>query len=72
MELQISYSICPKIQEKNIFWRIPCRNKLDTEKFVRVEECKNSRGRGMYRPCAYVVGNTTQNERVGIYGVFER
>ena len=37
-----------------------------------MERGRNNRRGDMPRPCTYVGEDTTKNERVGIYGVFER
>ena len=69
MELQVSYSVCAKIQEKSILWTISCRNRENITKFMRVETSKYNRGRNMYRQRTYAGRDASQNESVGVYGV---
>jgi len=37
-----------------------------------MEECKNNRGRDLQRPCTHVGRNSTEVERIGVHGIFER
>ena len=73
MELQISYSVCPKVSEESILWtkrREAIREII--KDFVSMERCRNNRRRSMPGPHTSISKYTTQNERFELYGVFKR
>ena len=72
MELQVPYSICAEISAESIFRREAKRNPRNIAKIVRMERGRNHRRGGMPGSHTYVGEYTTQNERFGIYGIFER
>ena len=72
MELQVSYSVCAKIQAKSILRRKKVRNKRNTTKTVPVERSRNSRRGSVPGSHTYAGKYPAQNERFGVHGVFER
>ncbi len=72
MELQIPYSIRSKVQKESILWREKDRNKGNNTNIVPMERGGNNRGRNMSGSYPSVGEHTAQNERFGIYGIFER
>ena len=72
MELQISHSVCTKVQKENILRRKKRRNRKNTERIVRMERSKHNRGGGLPRPHTYVGGNTAENECIKFHGISER
>lgn len=72
MELQVSYRVCTKISQESIFRRKANGNTRDISKTMPMEGSGSDRRRDMSRPYPYVGKHTTQNERCGIYGIFER
>ena len=72
MELQVSHSVRPKVQTESVFRRKTLRNTRDVTPTMSMERSRNHRGRSMSGPYTYVGEYPAQNERFGIYGVFER
>lgn len=68
VELQISYSVHPEIQEKNFLWPEKNRNRKNFERYFRLAGSENYRGGSLPRPCTYVCGNTTKVISIKIYG----
>ena len=72
MELQVSYRVRPKIQEKSVFRRKTVRNKRDNAKIMPMERSGYSRGRSVSRPYTYAGEHPAQNERFGFHGISQR
>ena len=72
MELQISYSICAKVQKESILSRKAIGSRENTKNAVRMEESRNHRSRSMPGPCAYVGRDTTKGKCIKFYGIFKR
>lgn len=72
MELQVSYSVCAKVQTEGIFRRKTVGDTRNTAKIMSMERGRDNRGRSMPRPYTYAGEHPAQNERFGVYGVSER
>ena len=72
MELQVPYSICAKIQTEGVFRRKTPGDKRNTTETMPMEGCRNYRRRSMPGSHTYVSEHPAQNERFGVYGIFER
>ena len=70
--LQVSYSVCAKIQKESVFRRKTNGNKRDIASVMPMERSRNCRRRSMSRSYTYVGKYPAQNERFGFYGLFER
>ena len=72
MELQVPYRVCPKVQTEGVFRRKTPGYTRNIEAAVSMERCGNHRGRGVPRPHTHISEHPAQNERFGLYGIFER
>ena len=72
LELQISHSVCAKVQKENILRRKERRNRENIERTERMERSKHNRGRGLPRAHTYVGGNPPKNECIKFHGFSER
>ena len=71
MELQVSHCICAEIPQRGIFCRKKIRDKGDIAEAVCMERSRRNRGRDMSGSHTYAGKYPAQNERFGIYGIFE-
>ena len=71
MELQISCSVCTKVQEASILQRKKADNRRNIKATVCKKEREYSGSRDMPGPYTYAVGDTAEAERIEFYGVFE-
>ena len=62
----------PKYRRKVFFEEKTPGDKGYTEAIMSMERRRNNRGRSMPRPYTYISEHPAQNERFGIYGIFER
>lgn len=72
MELQVPYSVCAEIPKEGVFRRKTPGDKRNIEAVMSVEGSRDNRRRSMPRPYTYAGKHPAQNERFGIYGIFER
>ena len=71
MELQVPYRICAKISAKSLFRREANGDQRNIEEVMPVERSRNYRGRSMPGSYTYAGEHPAENERFGIYGIFE-
>ena len=72
MELQIPRRVCSEISSESILRAKAVRYRQNLARVVQMEANKHHRSGSLPRPCAYAVGNTTENERVIVCGISER
>ena len=72
MELQVPYSVCTEIPKEGVFRRKKPGDKGNIEAVMSVEGSRDNRKRSMPGSYTYAGKHPAQNERFGIYGIFER
>ena len=72
MELQVSHRICAEVQKKGLLRRKAIRDMRNIATIMPMERSRNNRGRSMPGSHTYAGIDPAQNERFGIYGIFER
>lgn len=70
--MQVAYSNCPEIQEKNNIQLIPKRLARNHKNIMQIQRCRNNRRTYDARTCASFVEYTIQNEHSEFYGILER
>ena len=72
MELQISHSIWAEVQTGGVFRRKTPGNTKNIKAVMSMKRSRNYRRRSMSGSYTHVGAYPAQNERFGIYGLFER
>ena len=71
MELQISHSLCAKIQKANFLWRAQSRSGENIKGIVRMERDNDNRGGSVPKSHTHAGRNTTKRKCIRIHGIFE-
>ena len=72
MELQVPHSVCTEVQTKGVFRRKAPGHQGNIKAVMPMERSRNYRRRSMSGSYTHVGEYPAQNERFGIYGLFER
>ena len=64
--------IAPKVSQKDVLWRETARDRRNIKNTVQLEEEKDSRSRGVPRPCAYVGRDTSESGGAQLHGILKR
>ena len=68
MELQLSHSICPKVQATGNLWTNKARDRANTEETMRTEGDRNNRSGSMPRSYPHADKHTTEIQRI-LFGI---
>lgn len=72
MELHVPFSIYSEIPEKDYVWEQQKRHSRNCEETLRNEGSPADRRKSMCGSYPYVCGDSTKDERIGVYVISER
>ncbi len=69
MELQISYSLCTKVQETSNLRKDKSGDRAETKKVMRMERSRNNRSRSLPGPNTSFSIDTAKDKCIKFYGI---